>query len=246
MAKNLNHIICFDYETGGLECKKHAATQIAMEVLDPFTLKPIASYDSYILPYSKPKQTKRVAVIKKSSRSTDEENMFEYTDSALNFTNTTMKMIEDKGVHVEDVMSNMVEMFIKANPNKTRNYKPILLGQNVQFDIGFLHQMAERCKIDLSKYLDGDKDYYGNFHPTRIDTLDLSKQYFANDSKVESHKLGLMSDKLGVELVDAHEAAADVRATSEMFKIYMENMRSSKGSSKDSEDRSRSKFHFNF
>ena len=95
MPKNINYIVCFDFETGGFDPKKHGATQIAMEVLDPFTLMPIASYDSYILPYSKPKPKKRVNIIKKSSRTGSMDDMFEYTDSALDFTNTSMKKIED-------------------------------------------------------------------------------------------------------------------------------------------------------
>ena len=41
MEKQNNYIVCLDFETGGLDCKKHAVTQIGMEILDPINLKSI-------------------------------------------------------------------------------------------------------------------------------------------------------------------------------------------------------------
>ena len=242
MAKKLNYIICFDFETGGLDPKKHAVTQIAMEVLDPVNLSPIAKYESYVLPYSKPKKKTGSRIVKKNER--DNEELYEYTEKALDFTNITMDLLDDVGKHIEDVCEGIVDIFKKANPQNNRSYKPILLGQNVKFDIGFLQQISERCGIDLSKYLNGDIDFYGNFQPTYIDTLDLSKQRFAEDKTVTSHKLGLMCNKLDIELVNAHEASADVRATSEIFKIYMESIRNSSSISIDNKEKTRNGFHF--
>jgi DNA polymerase III alpha subunit (gram-positive type) len=136
-------------------------------------------------------------------------------------------------------------MFQRANPTNARNYKPILLGQNLIFDIGYLQHMAVYCKVDLKKYLDGDIDFYGNFQPNYFDTLHLGKVFFAPDDKTTSHKLGLMSNKLDVELVNAHDAMADVEATSGIFTKFMNSMRSSGGGG-DNNSVEKARDHFEF
>ena len=120
-----------------------------------------------------------------------------------------------------------------------------MLGQNLIFDIGYLQHMAVYCKVDLKKYLDGDIDFYGNFQPNYFDTLHLGKVFFAPDDKTTSHKLGLMSNKLDVELVNAHDAMADVEATSGIFTKFMNSMRSSGGGG-DNNSVEKARDHFEF
>tara|TARA_R110000765_G_scaffold20317_1_gene52803 strand:- start:22704 stop:23450 length:747 start_codon:yes stop_codon:yes gene_type:complete len=248
MGKQVNYIVCLDFETGGLSPNDNAVTQVGMEILHPVTFKSIATYASYITPYpQKEIGTKKKSVgIKNKRERTDKTNdLYIYTDKALEYTNITLDKLYKLGKPIDEVMNDMLDMFKKANPDNARNYKPIMLGQNLIFDVGFLQHMAAYCKIDLGKYLDGSKDFFGNFQPNYFDTLHLLKQYYAPDEKVTSHKLGLMADKLGIELVDAHDAMADVKATSGLFEVLMNNMRSSGGDGVTSSS-VRTRDHFKF
>ena len=247
--KQLNYIVCLDFETGGLNPRDNPVTQIGMEIIHPVTLKVIEKYSSYIKPYPKKegvgtkKRTKSVS--SKRSRDDKEPDTYIYTDGALKYTNITLELLQKKGQSIEAVMDEVLSMFKKANPRNARNYKPIMLGQNFRFDIGFLQHMAAYCKVDLKKYLDGDIDFHGNFQPNYFDTLHLTKVYFASDERVTSHKLGLMADKLDIELVNAHDAMADVEATTGIFVKFMRNMRSS-GGEEGGDFSERPRDHFNF
>lgn len=47
---NNRHFFVFDFETGGLDARVHDPVQIAVQVLDSQSLKPLASFISYIKP----------------------------------------------------------------------------------------------------------------------------------------------------------------------------------------------------
>ena len=243
MSKKNNYVVCLDWETGGLDPQKNPVTQIGMEVLDPVTLKTVASYSSYIKPY--PKKDVSKGKVKKLVKRGSSEDTYEYTEKALKYTNVTMDLLEDKGQDIMVVMSEMIEVFKKANPANAKNYKPVILGQNITFDIGFLQHIFQYCGEDTSKYLACNKDFFGNQQPIYFDTLFLARQYYSSNDKFTSHKLSLLSDDLGIELVNAHDAMADVEATSGIFRIFMQNMKSS-GGSQDNDFTERARDHFKF
>tara|TARA_R110000765_G_scaffold386148_1_gene478056 strand:- start:261 stop:992 length:732 start_codon:yes stop_codon:yes gene_type:complete len=243
MGKQNNYIVCLDWETGGLDPQKNAVTQIGMEVLDPVTLKSIASYSSYIKPYPKKDVTK--GKIKKLAKRESSEDTYVYDQKALDYTNVTMELLEEKGQDIKVVMEEMLEIFKLANPTNARNYKPVILGQNITFDIGFLQHIFSYCGEKMDKYLNCNKDFFGNQQPIYFDTLYLAKQYYAENDKFTSHKLGLLSDDLGIELVNAHSAEADVQATSGIFRLFIKNMRSS-GDSETDDFAERARDHFKF
>lgn len=58
-----------------------------------------------------------------------------------------------------------------------------------------------------------------------IDTLTVGRLAFAADPEVTSYKLELIASRLGVELNDAHDAAADVTATLDILGIYTSRLR---------------------
>ena len=243
MSKQNNYIVCLDWETGGFDPQKNPVTQIGMEILDPVTLKSIATYSSYIKPYFKKDgakgKVKRIAIRESS------QELYDYEKGALEFTKITMDLLEEKGQEIEVVMKEMIDIFKQANPNNARNYKPILLGQNITFDIGFLQHIFQYCGESIEKYLNCQKDFFGNQQPIYMDTLYLARQYYAENDKFTSYKLGLLSDDLGIELVNAHDAMADVEATSGVFRLFSRNMRSSSGvDNGDFTERARD--HFNF
>lgn len=243
MDKQNNYIVCLDWETGGLDPQKNPVTQIGMEVLHPATLKSIASYSSYIKPYVK-KSTAKGKIKKLAVRDASKE-FYDYDDKALKYTNITMDLLEEKGKSIEVVLEEMIEVFKLANPANARNYKPVLLGQNITFDIGFTQHIFQYCGENIEKYLNCQKDFFGNFQPIYFDTLYMAKQYYSENNKFTSHKLGLLSDDLGIELVNAHSAQADVEATSDVFRIFIANMKSSTNiGDGDFSDRARDHFKF--
>lgn len=52
---------------------------------------------------------------------------------------------------------------------------------------------------------------------------------FAADPEVTSYKLELVASRLGVELDDAHDAAADVTATLDILGVYTSRLRQTEG-----------------
>ena len=109
--------------------------------------------------------------------------------------------------------------------------KPVLVGQNIAFDIGFLQQLMNYAGLaaEFEKTFSGTRDYYGNFQPHYIDTLAVGRLAFAADPEVTSYKLELVASKLGVELDDAHDAAADVTATLDILGVYTSRLRQTEG-----------------
>ena len=58
-----------------------------------------------------------------------------------------------------------------------------------------------------------------------VDTMTLSRMAYADDPGTTSYKLGSMTEKMGIELVDAHSSMADVEATNGLFTIFCNRMR---------------------
>ena len=239
--KKLNHCVGLDFETGGLDPSKHGITEIGISSFRLDDFKEIIHYQAYIKPYDKVDLKKRV--VKKAER--PEPVRMEYEEKALEYTNISMEMLEEKGAELKLVADEAFEMVKKTNVDKGRSTKPFLVGQNIQFDIGFLQQLAAFTGHDLSKYFDGKVDFYGNFYPAYMDTLMLSRAYFATNDKVTSHKLELVADELGIELVAAHSALDDTYASNEVCQQYLRLMRSGTGDLAG-EDVERVRDHFKF
>lgn len=77
-----------------------------------------------------------------------------------------------------------------------------LVGHNVSFDIEFIKAMKGRYNNNF--------DYI--YNPV-FDTIQFAKLLFPNSK----HKLGIVSDMMGIELENAHSADGDVEAT---YKIW--------------------------
>ena len=226
-----------DFETGGLECQKSACTQIAMHAVRIDTFETIGRYVMYISPYHK----KDIGCTKKVLRkTTDEQPLMEYSDVALTYSAITMEMLNSQGVDIKEVAAGCVN-FMREQCEKAsagRNKKPFLIGQNIVFDIGFLQQLMEyggQAK-EYSKYLRGVTDFYGNFQPTYIDTILLAQLAFANNPEVTSYTLELTAERVGVELIDDHDADADVKATTDVCAVFSRRMRNENGEAAETTD----------
>lgn len=232
--------LVLDFETGGLPSEKLpvaqiAITQIAVHAIRLDTFEKVGSYVRYIYPYDY-KELKSIAPKRKTLKSkydVEPSTPMTYQQAALDFTAITMDMLRNSGEPIESVAADVLKFIQDSMAPKTpKNMKPIIIGQNITFDEGFLAQMYERAGLmdELSKLVRGWKDFYGNWHPSMIDTLHLAQLALCNDPNMNSYSLGLICERLGVELDDAHDADADVTATGNIVAILSGRMRNADGS----------------
>lgn len=223
-------IIAFtlDFETGGLDCQECACTQIAIHAVRIDTFETVDRYVKYIYPYNKQEDKGAVKrkVLKSKYEKADGVRM-KYEDVALTYSAITMEMLETQGVDIKQVAVEVLEFIKKNTLSKSRNLKPFLIGQNIGFDIGFMQQLMEyggQMK-EFAKVMRGHIDFYGNFRPVYVDTIVLGQLAMCHLPDVTSYKLEIMAERLGIELDDAHDADADVTATTNVAMICAKRMR---------------------
>lgn len=190
--KNSDFIV-FDFETGGLSPEKNPALEIALITLDGKTLKEKDRWETFIKPY---------------------DNL-EITQGALN-ANGLKASDFNNGIEKRDLMESLKKIFLKYNKSNAIMRRPIMVGHNVAFDLGFLEYI----------FKDDKKGLYHYISRISVDTFLEALRAFPNET---SHKLGTVCELLGVELIDAHKAMNDTVATAEVFKILTKRMRNSKG-----------------
>lgn len=219
-----------DFETGGLLCQTSACTQISIHATRLDTFEKIGSYTSYIYPYNQ-KQLDGVGKKRKVLKSKYEEpeaTPMEYSQKALEYSAISMDMLESQGKPIEKVAEEVLQFIIDMTPKTPKNMKPFIIGQNIGFDEGFFCQLMEYAGLmgEVKKYLRGHEDFYGRWHPLCLDTILLGQLALCHLPNVNSYKLELMCEQLGVELDDAHDADADVAATTNVAAVLTKRMRS--------------------
>ena len=223
-----------DFETGSLKCQTGACTQISIHATRLDTFERLGTYTSYISPY-KQKAIKGVGEKRKVLKSKYEEPempSMEYTDTALTYSAITMGMLESQGKPIEEVANDVLKFIIDMTPTKCpRNAKPFLIGQNIGFDEGFFCQMMEYAGLmdEVKKVLRGQVDFYGRWHPLCLDTIVMGQLALCHLPNINSYKLEIMCEHLGIELDDAHDADADVSATTNVAAVLTQRMRSTGG-----------------
>jgi len=242
--------IGLDFETGGLDATKCACTQIALQTIRLDTFEVIDTYVKYITPYDKQEIGSSKRKVLKSRHEKEAEKQgepMEYEQVALDYSGITMEMLLKMGVDIREVAKDIIEFAKRASLTKGAQFKPILIGQNIVFDVAFLQQLMNyggQLK-EFEKVFSGKKDFYGNFQPHYIDTIDLARLVFANDPTVSSYKLELIAERLGLELDDAHDAGADVTATLDIVNVLanrLRNIETGRESISKSRDKTRSYF----
>lgn len=219
-----------DFETGGLKCQTAACTQIAIHATRLDTFERIGSYVRYIRPYNqkeiKGASTKRKVL--KSKFDTPEDLPMLYEDKALEYSAITMDMLNNLGEDFTEVAKGVLQFIIDHTFKTPKNMKPFLIGQNIEFDKGFFMQMMEYAGLvkEVAKYLRGHEDFYGHWQPDVLDSIILGQLAMCHLPNVTSYKLELMCERLGVELDDAHDADADVSATTNVIAVLTQRMRS--------------------
>ena len=205
--------IVLDFETGGLDSKDCAITQIAMQAVRMDTWELLESYQNYIAPYNQQDHLRRKVL--KTRQQLEIQIPMNYDDKALAYSGVTMDTLHSRGVGLSVVAGDVIE-FVKRNTlSKGAQCKPMIIGQNITFDMGFLQQMMNYTGLakEFAKVFAGATDFYGNFQPHYLDTLTLGRMAFAHRADITSYKLELLAERFGIELDDAHDAQADVSAT---------------------------------
>lgn len=226
-----------DFETGDVPSKSKgttaaqiAITQIAIHATRLDTFERIGSYVSYVKPYNQKSNmgpTKRRKVLKSKFEDDEPESMI-YTKEALEYSAITKEMLEMYGKPIEVVAQEVLQFIIDSTPKCPKNMKPFILGQNIGFDEGFFTQLWEYSGLtnEIQKHLRGQIDFYGNWHPLVQDTIVLGQLALCHLPNINSYKLEIMCEHLGVELDDAHDADADVTATTNVVAVLTQRMRS--------------------
>lgn len=212
------NFIVFDFETGGVDPRKNAAVEIALQVVDGNTLEFKEKYQSLIKPFS---------------------NDLIYTEGAVKVHGITVDQLNREGKEIQTVVKEVSDFITRNTPHTGPKWKPVLVGHNVQFDIGFFMQIFLFCKQDVSKILSTTIDIYGTPSLSYIDTQELTAQAYGHDEKLTSWKLGVICEYLGIELNDAHRAMNDTISTAELFRFYTKRLRRTSTFSNSEQDLSR-------
>lgn len=219
-----------DFETGSLDCKSGACTQIAIHATRLDTFERLGSYVRYIYPYNQ-KEIKGATVkrkVLKNKFDANEEKLMAYEEKALTYSAITMDMLYNMGEDIISVANGALQFIIEHTPKTPKNMKPFLIGQNIIYDEGFFMQMMEYAGLvkEVAKYLRGQEDFYGHWHPVMLDTIILAQLALCHLPNINSYKLEIMCEHLGIELDDAHDADADVSATTNVAGVLTQRMRS--------------------
>ena len=229
---NIITAIVYDFETGGLDCQKSAATQISLHAVRLDTFEVMEKYQAYIYPYNKkenPDKPKKKTL--KSKYETEECELMEYGQKALEYSAITMDMLYSMGKPIEIVCREICDFIERNTMPVVASNKPFMIGHNPLFDKGFMQQIMIYSGLwnEFTKLVRGNKDFWGNFQPANLDTIILSQLAFDNDKSVNTWKLEAMAEKFGIDLDDAHDADADVTATREVVRTVTARIRNSNG-----------------
>jgi DNA polymerase III epsilon subunit-like protein len=226
MSKAINSFIFLDFETGGLDCRKHAVTELAAVAIKGDTLEKVDLISTYVKPYGN----------------------YGYEAEALKHTGISTEDIES-GIPVEELVNEFINLLIKSDLTpRNKGSKPILVAHNSAFDKGFLIQIFSHCNKlkELEKYTFGNTDYYGNYQPEMLDSQHLAKMIWGADEEIANFKLGTCIAKAGIDLADAHRAINDTIALKDMVISFTLNLRSGLGNNEEVGTKHRYREHFQF
>ena len=223
--------IVLDFETGCGNCQESGATQLSAHAIRLDTFEVMGTFNHYIKPYIK----KNLLGVKKTNKlrnkydiEAERNELMSYDwDKMVTYTGISRTLLDTEGEDVCDVARMFLD-FIKENTyDVSKNSYPILVGQNILFDEGFLTQILLYAGLweEFTKIVRGHVDFWGNFQPYFIDTICLSQLGSCHKKDVNSWALGSLCEYYGIDLVDAHNADADVEGTEGILKYHARRMR---------------------
>jgi DNA polymerase III alpha subunit (gram-positive type) len=150
----------------------------------------------------------------------------QYTSGALQANGLSMSQIEN-GIPAKQVIEELCEYLTKLKKGKNL---PVLICHNLKFDISFLTEFFKFHKRDFLDFINPEFS---------IDTMWFSRMRWLESV---NFKLGTCVSNAGLEMEAQHRALADTRATRDLAKYFIQNMRSEATGIKS--ERYRDKFEF--
>jgi DNA polymerase III alpha subunit (gram-positive type) len=189
-----NVFAVLDVETGGLDHKENPITQFAVTLIDPTNFRVLESFDTFVKPYDNLK----------------------ITQAALNRSRVTMDEI-NAGMTAEQLLATVMILMKKYSSKGGIPVRPVIVGHNVGFDIGFIDYLFYRKA----------KAMYDTFDRVMYCTLRMIKDFETNvkGSDQFMNNLTAVCERYKIILKSAHGAPADVTATVEVFSMLMKNFR---------------------
>lgn len=228
----ISSYIIFDFENGGINRKEpwktpdtYAVTELAMLSIKGDTLEEITRMNMLVKP--------------------DYEPGLLYSEEAEKLTGITKQLLVKEGVDYHTEFKEEVLRVLQDSLLYSHYHKSVLVGQNVFFDEKILMKLFKDWKVDPSKYLKGEKDYYGNFRPVVIDTIELAKMAFGNDETIPNFQLGTIVEFFDQQISDGHRAINDVIPTKDVLVECIKRLRRV-GSGQEEEEKYRSRTGFQF
>lgn len=188
---NTKYFVVADTETGGLNCLHNEVVELAAVAVDPIKLEivPNSEFCSLMRPlYPERLEAKALEVNKK-----------------------------DPAELAKAPMPNVVwgdfARWTKGYCKGTTMWgKPILVGHHIEFDIGFMDQLARTHKVGY----DEKKDKCNLFFESK-DTKDLLFWWFGATDELANLKLDTFREYTGYPLDEAHSALPDVIFTAKVL-----------------------------
>ena len=261
----VNYLLIYDWETGGLDSKKHPVVELAMIAVRIDNFQEIGRIDDIVVPYDKKGEVVSYDLKEHLIQDIDKKAPKEIQDATNEF-NKTLEEVYDlvytegasnvhgikeedfmlRGIEIKELVNKVIELATRAKVNNFS--KAILVGHNPDFDRNFTQQIFEVTgkSKEMSKIFAGSQDYYGNFQPHCIDTIDFAKlKWHKNEEEIANYKLATCASKAGIDLVGAHRAMNDVVSTKDLLWYFKELLRSDSSKSVN-EVRYRDNFKFEF
>lgn len=189
VGEKLEYFMVVDTETGGLNKDEHELLEIGAVVYD-YLGNCVDSYEIVIesptlqgRPYVSPKKKINLIALKINKIHQRSTKKSKPEEVAVSFANWCLNVAE--------------------------KYNPTLVGQNLQFDIGFINPFME---------LHGFSGWSELFHYHRIDTVPIALA-LQRVGVIKSEKVSLvnLAKELRVEHTSAHSALSDAHATAGVY-----------------------------
>ena len=110
--------IGLDFETGGLDCRECACTQISLQAVRFDTWQVMERYEAYVAPYCRqdaglPKKK----VLRTRHEQAREENVpMKYEQTALNYSGITMDMLRSQGADIRKIAETVIAFARRNTP----------------------------------------------------------------------------------------------------------------------------------
>jgi len=194
---NSNIIICFDFETGGLDTRTTEPIEIAAIAINPRTLAPVPDGTFYSL-----------------CKPTDFSLL---QDQALAVNGKTRDQL--KHAPEQEAVWRSFAGFIKRFNAKGNGFAsaPIAAGKNIRlFDLPIFNRLCAKYGL-VDK--NGDQNL---FHRRKIyDLEDMLEMWFENSDELPDRKMDTLRKYFGMSSEGAHSAMVDTKQTADLIVRFL-------------------------